>query len=185
MGTLAQLFEREGYAVVDAAVPADDLVHVEAELDALPLDSAGTRNLLSLSWCRTLVGALRKCEPVASLLPRGAVAIQCTLFEKSDGRNWLVPLHQDVHVPVQERIEHPSLTGWSEKEGVLYVLPPAEFLEALVAVRVHIDVCTSENGPLRVVPGSHRHGKLPASAVAAARSESGEKVCLVRQEALW
>jgi len=179
MGTLAQSFEREGYAVVEAAVSADDLVHVEAQLDALPLDRAGTRNLLNLSWCQRLVGALRECDPVASLLPRGAVAIQCTLFEKSHSRNWLVPLHQDVHIPVQERIEHRSLTGWSEKEGILYVLPPPEVLEALVAVRVHIHACTSANGPLRVVPGSHRHGRLSESSVAAARSESSEKVCLV------
>jgi ectoine hydroxylase-related dioxygenase (phytanoyl-CoA dioxygenase family) len=28
----------------------------------------------------------------------------------------------------------------------------------MVAVRVHLDDCGPDNGPLRVLPGSHRHG---------------------------
>src|SRR5262249_14861156 len=30
----------------------------------------------------------------------------------------------------------------------------------MVAVRVHLDECGADNGPLRVLPGSHRHGWL-------------------------
>src|SRR2546430_16289327 len=37
----------------------------------------------------------------------------------------------------------------------------------MIAVRVHLDPCDSENGPLRVIPGSHRSGKLSDRQLAA------------------
>ena len=64
-----------------------------------------------------------------------AVAVQCTYFEKSADRNWLVPIHQDLAIPVARRVEHPALRGWSHKEGSLFVQPPADVLAQLVAVR--------------------------------------------------
>ncbi len=38
----------------------------------------------------------------------------------------------------------------------VFVQPPFEVLRQLVAVRVHLDNSAAENGPLRVLPGSHR-----------------------------
>jgi len=52
------------------------------------------------------------------------VAVQCTLFDKSADKNWLVALHQDLSIPVHQRILHPECSGWSEKEGVVYAQPP-------------------------------------------------------------
>jgi ectoine hydroxylase-related dioxygenase (phytanoyl-CoA dioxygenase family) len=46
--------------------------------------------------------------------------------------------------------------GWSRKEGVLYVQPPRSILDALVAIRVHLEDNDENNGALRVVPGSHQ-----------------------------
>jgi hypothetical protein len=37
----------------------------------------------------------------------------------------------------------------------VYVQLPVSVLEQLMAIRVHVDECTAENGPLRVVPESH------------------------------
>jgi ectoine hydroxylase-related dioxygenase (phytanoyl-CoA dioxygenase family) len=30
----------------------------------------------------------------------------------------------------------------------------------MLAVRIHLDDCSADNGPLRVIPGSHKHGFL-------------------------
>ena len=120
--------------------------------------SGGTRTLLQSGWCAALVQRLRHHAALAPLLPPGAVAVQCTYFEKSTGRNWLVPWHQDLSMPVAERVEHPALRGWSLKEGVLQVQPPAAVLEQVVALRLHLDDCGPDDGPLRVLPGSHRDG---------------------------
>jgi hypothetical protein len=122
--------------------------------------AAGTRTLLDEAWCVHLAGALRNDAKIRSLLPPGAAAVQCTLFGKSPVKNWLVSLHQDLSIAVASRVDDPELSGWSEKEGQLYVQPPASVLERLVAVRVHLDDCTAENGALRVVPGSHLQGRV-------------------------
>jgi len=37
---------------------------------------------------------------------------------------------------------------------------PAWALSRILALRVHLDASTSENGPLRVIPGSHTAGVL-------------------------
>jgi ectoine hydroxylase-related dioxygenase (phytanoyl-CoA dioxygenase family) len=88
-------------------------------------------------------------------------------------------MHQDLSIPVRERREGPRLAGWSEKEGVLYVQPPVEVLEQLVAVRIHIDDCGPDHGPLRVVPGSHRLGRLGERDIPAVRQERRERDCVV------
>jgi ectoine hydroxylase-related dioxygenase (phytanoyl-CoA dioxygenase family) len=107
--------------------------------------------------------------------------VQCTYFEKSASRNWLVPVHQDLGIPVAAHVGHTSLGGWSTKEGILYVQPPVGLLEQLVAVRLHIDACSAEDGPLRVVPGSHLYGRMEAKAAAAARHAQTEFICTAEQ----
>jgi ectoine hydroxylase-related dioxygenase (phytanoyl-CoA dioxygenase family) len=46
------------------------------------------------------------------------------------------------------------------KAGVIYAHAPARVLERVIALRVHLDDSTADNGPLRVLPGSHIHGVL-------------------------
>jgi ectoine hydroxylase-related dioxygenase (phytanoyl-CoA dioxygenase family) len=42
------------------------------------------------------------------------------------------------------------------KAGVPHVMAPFEQLSAMLTARIHLDDVTPENGPLRVLPGSHR-----------------------------
>ena len=64
------------------------------------------------------------------------------------------------------------------KADVLHVQPPAEVLEHMVSVRLHLDNCGEENGALRVIPGSHLHGRIPEADIPAMR-ETPEVVCAV------
>ncbi len=123
-------------------------------------ESPGTRCLLSLDWCRSLVGRLRSHPGLSAMVPADHVGVQCTYFEKSSSRNWLVPIHQDLSIPVAERVDSAELRVWSEKEGMLFVQPPVDVLESLVAVRLHLDRSAAEDGPLQVVPGTHRQGRI-------------------------
>lgn len=111
-------------------------------------------------------------------MPMGAVAVQCTYFQKSAGLNWLVPLHQDLSIPVAARIDHARLSGWSRKEDGCYVQPPPETLADLVAVRLHIDDSNAVDGPLRVTPGSHRLGRIAPPTAAEIRRTLGEVACI-------
>jgi hypothetical protein len=175
----AAKFETDGFVIIPgvASPPQCDAAMAQAALAAS--DAPGSRTLLSMPWCAALAHAIRSNRAVQALLPPKPVAVQCTYFEKSASQNWLVAVHQDLSIPVRERIDAATCSAWSEKEGVLFVQPPASVLEAVVAVRLHLDDSTASNGPLRVVPGSHRHGRLTSAQVQAARDESGEITCSV------
>lgn len=87
-------------------------------------------------------------------------------------------LHQDVSIAVQPNAAATQL-GISQKEGLSFVQPPIEILEQLVALRIHLDDCTINNGPLKVVPGSHQQGRLSDPMITKLRDHSGEISCLV------
>ncbi|MFP5391561.1 MAG: phytanoyl-CoA dioxygenase family protein [Gammaproteobacteria bacterium] len=175
----AHRFERQGFDIIDGVFDAAELAALDSRLAGLTAGKAGSRRMLEHAWCRVLAGRLRQHLAAQDILERDHVAIQCIYFEKSAELNWLVPLHQDLSLPVAERIEHAELAGWSEKEGSLYVQPPAGVLERVVAVRLHVDDCGVDDGALAVVPGSHRLGRLDVAGVTAARAHAGEILCPV------
>ncbi|XVJ70201.1 MAG: phytanoyl-CoA dioxygenase family protein [Rhizobacter sp.] len=154
-----------------------DVARLLASLPETASLSGGARCLLDESWCAALAEELRSHPLLQDLLGPQSVAVQCTYFEKSSNRNWLVPMHQDRSVPVANKVIGAGLTGWSEKEGQLFVHGPLDLLKQLVAVRVHLDDCRAQDGPLRVVPGSHQHGLLLDSDIAPWRQTRGEVIC--------
>ncbi len=172
---LFQSFEKKGFALVPDLLTPDQCDRIGQFLQAN--GAPGTRCSLALDWCAAMATQIRQHPDLSTLVPSDHVAVQCTYFEKSVSTNWLVPVHQDLSIPVAERLSHPLLGGWSEKEGAIYVQPPIEVLQQLVAVRVHIDACGEFDGPLRVVPGSHLLGRIPANATAAARLNGTEFPC--------
>jgi hypothetical protein len=167
-------FKKTGYFVIPGVIDAVLNRRLGAFVGGLANGSAGSRRLLDEAWCTHLAGALRGNSKMNSLLPRNAVAVQCTLFDKSPTKNWLVALHQDLSIPVKQRVESPECSGWSEKEGQLYVQPPISVLEQLVAVRIHLDDGPAESGALRVVPRSHLVGRVDRERAEALRLEHGE-----------
>ncbi len=173
-----QHFQDRGYVQIPAAVPDAELARLRRELDAVAADAAGTRNLMRHDGCRRFVPLLRDRLRRIGLLADDAVAIQCSLFRKTRARNWRVALHQDLAVPVAESVDDPALSGWSEKEGGLFVQAPADMLGDMVIVRLHLDPCGADDGPLRVVPGSHRAGRLDGDQALVLREQRGEVDCL-------
>lgn len=168
-------FERDGFTLVSAVLSPAECRVIAGQIENMHCTPVGTRRLLSQDWCRSLAVKIRQHPALSSLLS-GMVVVQCTFFEKSASRNWLVAVHQDLSIPVAERIEHPALQGWSVKEGQQYVQAPVELLQQLIAVRIHLDTCGAEDGPLRLVPGSHLQGLVTAEDAALARQQ--EIVCV-------
>lgn len=141
---------------------------------------AGVRNLL-----RELpaVAEVAAREPVRSLIEAvlgpAAFPVRALWFDKSPAANWKVPWHQDLAIAVAERVEVAGFTGWSVKEDVVHVHPPAGVLENLVTLRLHLDHCGPDNGPLRVLAGSHRTGRLGAAKIAGWRDRVPAAECVV------
>ena len=96
----------------------------------------------------------------SSLLGGQATPYRATLFDKSPDSNWLVVWHQDTALPRREHQPAQDWGPWSRKEGVHYAHAPVHALKEVVALRLHLDDSTAENGPLRVLPGTHILGVL-------------------------
>jgi ectoine hydroxylase-related dioxygenase (phytanoyl-CoA dioxygenase family) len=130
-----------------------------AELSLGPNRSrAGMRGVLARPSVRALADALAGLA--GSILGGPAFPYRATLFDKSARANWLVAWHQDTALPVVGRLDAPGWGPWTTKAGVLHAIAPAEALGRVLALRIHLDDSTASNGPLRVLPGSHRDGVL-------------------------
>jgi hypothetical protein len=170
-------FAENGYDLVPAILSAQECAATAAHIPQTARGAGGSRSLLSEPWCAALAARLR-AHPSLSPYIGERTAVQCNYFEKSADRNWLVPIHQDLSIPVAARVADAGLSGWSEKEGVLFVRPPVQVLDELLAVRIHLDTCTLEDGPLRVVAGSHTRGLISDTEAAAYRAAGKETCCV-------
>lgn len=177
-----QQFERDGFLLIPDVLESDSVEALMAKLPALASDTrGGSRNLLSWAWCAHLARQLAQHPILRAVIPHTHAAVQCTLFEKSADRNWLVSVHQDQSIPVAEPVEHAALRGWSRKDGEWFVQPPSDVLEQVVAVRLHLDDCLSNDGPVRVVPGTHQQGLIDAEKAVELKNALGERECTIHQ----
>lgn len=166
---MVEALENNGYFLARGAVDAATIDELRVVSDAIVQRGetvrARSRNARRLlETCPEVVkfaasDAIRSLvEPV---LGGGAFAVRGLLFDKVAGANWHVGWHQDLMIPVAEQRPTPDFTAWSIKEGVPHVRPPAAVLEQMLTLRVHLDDCPADNGPLEVLPGTHRLGIIP------------------------
>nr|WP_271200455.1 phytanoyl-CoA dioxygenase family protein [Methylopila turkensis] len=87
-------------------------------------------------------------------------------FDKTAADNWITPWHQDRTIAVAERRDVEGYGPWSVKGGVVHVEPPAELLDGMLTLRLFVDPCGSDQGPVSIALGSHRLGRVPAAEVA-------------------
>ena len=120
------------------------------------------RNLLHLSpSINELAHSSRFLGIVADYLGKAAAfPVRGILFDKTSAANWLVPWHQDLTICVASRVDVPGYGPWTVKAGVSHVQAPISILEKMLSVRIHLDDCDADNGALRVLPGTHRLGRL-------------------------
>jgi ectoine hydroxylase-related dioxygenase (phytanoyl-CoA dioxygenase family) len=135
---------------------------LKAQLAAEPLQRsrAGARHLLACSAVAHVARDPRLIDIASQWLDTTAIPFKATLFEKSPDANWLVAWHQDTALPMSERRDAVGWGPWSDKSGVTYAHAPSRVLERVVALRLHLDDSTADNGPLRVLPGTHTLGVL-------------------------
>ena len=93
----------------------------------------------------------------------------------------MIPWHQDTGLPLTNRFEMAGWGPWSEKADAAYAHAPAHALSRVIALRVPLDASTADNGPLRVVPGSHHGGVLSDQAVTQIVSTNARIECCVAQ----
>ncbi len=138
------------------------------------------RNLLAVvPEIRDVVSSAAVRNLIEPALRPDAFVVRAILFDKTPEANWKVAWHQDVSIAVKERVEAPGFGPWSVKAGIMHVRPPAEVLQDMLTIRIHLDDCNESNGALQVVPGSHRRGFLDAKDLQACRGSSDIRLCCV------
>jgi hypothetical protein len=164
---------QDGYVVIPAVFSADQVERILAALssafaedaDGSTLRSAdgsiyGARNLLQLwppvidAWQRTPLP-----EVLAEVLGPAFGLVRVLYFDKPPEQSWALPWHKDVAIAVRNnRMPSEQFGKPTFKAGVPHVEAPEWLLESMLTLRLHLDDMTDENGPLKVLPGSHRTG---------------------------
>lgn len=168
--------ESHGLAIIPGVI-ADESERREWVSLLGPVDGAGRRGLLGLPEVAALARSQRLTDLVRPHLASAAVPVRAIYFDKTPDTNWLVAWHQDLTLAVREVAEVPGFGPWSNKDGVPHVQPPAELLEQMLTVRLHLDDADESNGALRVLPGSHRDGRLAAEQIQEIRRTQTDVVC--------
>lgn len=142
--------------------------------------AAGIRGFLQRSpVIRDLANSPELLALAKRLLPGPASPVRAILFDKTPETNWKVPWHQDLAVALAEKRNVDGFGPWSVKDGFPHAHAPVWLLERMITLRLHLDDCPADNGALRVLPGSHLHGKLSAAEIIEWRQRVPEVVCEV------
>jgi len=120
----------DGFEILSGVLSDETLEGLRFAVTELPLrQRGGARNLLQNS---EFIAAMASSDPIKALadaaLGADAFPVRALLFDKAPGANWKVPWHQDTAIAVAERVDAAGFIGWSVKDGVTHVHPPADIL---------------------------------------------------------
>ena len=157
-----------GFDIVPAVLDQHDIAEVAASLEeeGLERSRAGARHLMRHPIVQQVARDPRLIALASRILGPSAIPFRATLFDKSPDHNWLVVWHQDTALPFRERRDVSGWGPWSVKAGITYAHAPAAALSRVVALRLHVDDSGPDNGPLRVLPGTHTRGVMSDTEVA-------------------
>jgi len=171
-----------GWAVTPPIVSDSTIEQLRAAVCTLARDGrGGARNLLDLQEVQSLARSEAVRGLAIAVLGEACFATRALLFDKTPEANWKVIWHQDLTVAARARADASGYGPWSEKASVPHVQPPMAVLESMLAIRIHLDPCGIENGPVRVLERSHRLGHVSVETIDALRRDLAETNCLVEQ----
>ena len=183
--------EAKGFAIIPGVLESEGIDRIiEHLMQVAHGDSTrqrgqsyfGIRNLLSVvPALRDLPSSTAIRSLVDPLAGRQAQVVCGTFFDKTPEANWKVTWHQDLTIAVRQRKEVAGFNCWTLKAGINHVQPPARVLEEVLALRLHLDATNEESGALKVIPGTHRRGRLSAEDIQEIRRESKPVICSVEK----
>jgi hypothetical protein len=186
---LSITFGEMGFAVINEVIDQQTISSLIEDFEGLrqspatqpkPGRLAGIRDLLRVV---PAVGRLVEDESlkflVSTAIGTDARLVRSLLFDKTPKANWKVSWHQDLTIAVRERREVEGFGQWTTKAGIPHVQPPVGILERMVALRIHLDNTDESNGALKVIPRSHRLGRLAQKQVQDIIATAEAIVCAV------
>lgn len=180
--------EKFGFAIVPQIIDDKQIENLVADLSKIHNSSNkkngttyGIRNLLSLSpEVRKLTENSKVKDLIKNIFSESAQPVRAIFFDKTPDVNWKVPWHQDLTIAVKKKRETDGFSTWTLKAGIHHVQPPVSILEKMLAIRFHLDDADETNGALKVLPNSHKRGRLSASEIQNLKSANKIKLCEVK-----
>jgi len=169
-----------GFAIIPDVISREEVTAILTALEReIRSHRAGFRNMLACDAVRRFVSDSRLLGIAKAVLGDRAFPFRATLFEKSQNANWIVTWHQDKALPMKRRQEKTGWGPWSQKAGVIYALAPASAMDQILALRVHFDESSHDNGPLRVLAKTHEMGVLAGDTIDALAAKKSPQECLI------
>lgn len=184
-GVAELVFDKDGAQLFPQVLDEANCVRLEAAFAELPTNVPGVRIGDGFELAPFLDSAGPIGAIAATALGSAARPVRAILFDKTAARNWALGWHQDRTIVVTERIDADEFGPWTIKAGLIQVEPPFAILEHMVTVRVHLDTVDGSNAPLRVIPGSHRLGRLREVEIERLVASTGERLCLAERGDVW
>jgi hypothetical protein len=164
--------ERDGYFTLPAVFSSNEVESMLAAIEAAlrradpairAEDGAvyAARNILQL-WPDVATAWRRPPMPemLSRLLGPSFGLVRVLYFDKPPGQSWALPWHKDLTIAVRDnRLPSEHFRRPTCKAGVPHLEASQALLEEMLTARIHLDAVTGENGPMKVVAGSHHTGK--------------------------
>lgn len=167
---MLEQLDKDGFVTVPSVLSPAQVEEMLSKLEsAIAADAAGStlrsdgtiyaaRNVMKL-WPDVVTAWRRPPLPdmlTAALGPEHGL-VRVLYFDKPPGQSWALPWHKDAAIAVKNnRLPSRHFSKPTTKAGVPHVEAPAALLDRMLTARIHLDDVTEENGPLKVIPGSHR-----------------------------
>lgn len=156
-------YNRNGYYLAEQALNKHAVEFLIDEMSVFEneVNNYGVRDLLNKAPAIRLLATSNPLISIArEILGEQAKPVRSVFFDKVPEANWNVAWHQDTSIALKEKHDVAGFGPWSEKQGVVHAEPPVEYLANTLTLRIHLDNANKETGVLRVVPGTHRDGRI-------------------------
>ncbi len=163
---MRQEYEKKGLFMINNAICEDEIKVLKKSLNVFEkeMNHYGIRNLMNKLPCICELALSAPLLPIAKeILGNKAKPIRAVFFDKLPSANWNVAWHQDTSIAVKAKVDTSGFSFWRERQGVMYVEPPEEYLSNIIALRVHLDPANTETGVLRVIPETHKDGRISST----------------------
>lgn len=171
----------QGYVITRDLISPDVIEKLLVELEnigAFDYDQVQNSNLLSTSKAaKDIAYDSSLLALLTQISGQMMFPVKAFILDKSMTSNWEIPWHQDLAIAVEEYKNLPGYTNWSVEVGIPHVHPPAEVLNKLITLRIHLDQCTIQNS-IHAIAGSHQLGVLSGDQMKILIGTSVAEICI-------
>ncbi|MEJ2692264.1 MAG: phytanoyl-CoA dioxygenase family protein [Candidatus Thiodiazotropha sp.] len=160
---MKQDYSKNGCHLLPRAFDSEQVSILRDELSVFEgkISSYGVRDLMcKVPYIKHIASSPPLMDIAKEILGENARPVRSVFFDKLPEANWNVAWHQDTSIALKARHEIAGFGLWSKKQGIVHAEPPEKYLKSTLTLRIHLDKANTESGVLRVVPGTHSHGRV-------------------------